>query len=222
MKLKQFAFLIAAFLPATAIGASERLSIDVVVANPDGSVSVDRTSSWPDFNGGIVDVTQRLKQDDFGRLSYRYEDQSRATQLYHQAYCESVEMTPSSGTMTLSGPSTGWSCYSDDPAPPADPVNSIDWATATAPSGRVPVGQSIFPIGSGSWESSIGGMRRSTLSVDNGRCIAQEIDHYAGPFRGRTQFGVNCYFSQSKFANTMMETCIPKQCATNRGTIFAQ
>lgn len=90
MKLKQFDFLIAAFLPATAIGASERLSIDVIVANPDGSVSVDRTSSWPDFNGGIVDVTQRLKQDDFGRLSYRYEDQSRATQLYHQAYCESV------------------------------------------------------------------------------------------------------------------------------------
>ena len=117
MKLKQFAFLIAAFLPATAIGASERLSIDVVVANPDGSVSVDRTSSWPDFNGGILDVTQRLKQDDFGRLSYRYEDQSRATQLYHQAYCESVEMTPSSGTMTLSGPSTDWCSYSDDPAP---------------------------------------------------------------------------------------------------------
>lgn len=222
MQLKQFALFVAVFLPGIAVGTPRPLSIDTLISNADGSISADRTSRWTDFDGGFVDVTQRLKQDDFGRLSYRYVDQSKTTQLYHQAYCESLDMKPSTAVMTLSGPSTGWSCYSSDPVMPAASPKSVDWATALAPSGQAPVGQNIFPVGSGSWESSTGGMRRSTLSIDNGRCTAHETDHYSGPFRGRTQFGVNCHFQQSKFADTMMENCIPKQCASNRGTIFAQ
>lgn len=90
--------------------AESPLSIDQTVAEANGRTHVIRRSDWSDFNGGTVQVEQLLRPDGDGRLIYRYAEQTEATRLYHQAFCDALDMAPSPGEGILDGPATGWAC----------------------------------------------------------------------------------------------------------------
>ena len=213
---------IATALPAF---AETPLSVDRTELSPKGELIIVRRTTWPDFDGAQIQVDQRLKPDDFGRLIYRYKDQTEVTKLYHQAFCASMDMEPSQGEGMVEGPATGWACTREAiPRYPASQGNpkSIDWVTATAPSGRVPVGISYYSTGQMNAESSVAGARTARIGVDNGRCYFSDTRHYSSPFYLSEGIGVICTVNESRFVSTSLDVCIPKQCASNRGTQFAE
>ena len=125
-----------------ASAAESPLSVDRIVTEANGRPHVIRRSEWSDFNGGAVQVEQRLRPDGSGRLIYRYAEQTEATKIYHQAFCEALDMEPSPGEGIIDGPATGWACSSvplDDQEAAARPPQRADWVTTAGPSGRVPV-----------------------------------------------------------------------------------
>lgn len=217
--------LCAAMITAVPAYADTPLSTDSTRHSSQGDLIIVRRTVWPDFDGGTIPVEQYLKPEGSGRLLYRYQDQPEATKLYHQAFCASMDMEPSQGEGRIGGPATGWACTREtgthgrrsDLGP-----KSIDWATATAPSGQVPVGVSYYPTGQMAAESSVAGVRTAKIGVDNGRCDFSDTRHYASPFSLREAVGVICTVSESRFVNTSLDVCIPKQCASNRGTQFVR
>lgn len=150
MKRVAVAFLVSLAMAAQASAAGPSSSTDQFVTDANGDTDVIRRSQWSDFNGASVAVDQLLKSDGFGRLIYRYDEQTEATKLYHQAICESVRMTPSSGDGIAGGSASGWACEGESAegelghqrAP-----RSVDWVTTTAPSGQVPVGVTYHSTG---------------------------------------------------------------------------
>lgn len=74
------------------------------------ATTVLKTIEWPDFNGGTVEIEQRLVPSADGGLIYAYELQSNVTKLYHLALCEISGMQPSSGQSTTYGDGAGWTC----------------------------------------------------------------------------------------------------------------
>ncbi|WP_368865519.1 hypothetical protein [Stenotrophomonas maltophilia] len=205
--------------------AETPLSVDRTELDSKGEIIIVRRTTWPDFDGAHIQVDQHLKPDGFGRLIYRYSDQSEATKLYHQAFCASMDMEPSQGEGTIEGPAAGWVCTRENaPGSSASKLNwkSIDWVTATAPNGRVPVGISYYSTGQMNAESSVAGARTATLGVDNGRCHLSDTRHFSSPSSLSEGIGVICTVNESRFVSTSLDVCIPKQCASNRGTQFAQ
>lgn len=219
------AFLLSLAMAAQASAAGSSSSTDQFVTDANGDTDVIRRSQWSDFNGASVAVDQLLKSDGFGRLIYRYDEQTEATKLYHQAICESVGMTPSSGEGIAGGSASGWACEGESAegelghqiAP-----KSVDWVTTTAPSGQVPVGISYHSTGQMRMQSSVGGQRRATVGVDNGRCTYTDVKHFSGAFTNSGQVFVACIVHQSRFVNTSMDVCIPRRCGSHRGTQFAR
>lgn len=63
----------------------------------DGKKWIVRTIPTSDFQGGTVMVEQRLFRDGKGGLVYRFDDQSQATKIYHQALCEAKDSVPQEG-----------------------------------------------------------------------------------------------------------------------------
>lgn len=205
--------------------AETPLSVDRTELSAKGEIIIVRRTTWPDFDGGQIQVDQHLKPDGFGRLIYRYSDQSEATKLYHQAFCASMDMKPSQGEGTIEGPAAGWACTRENT--PGNPTSkwsskSIDWVTATAPNGRVPVGVSYYSTGQMNAESSVAGARTAKIGIDNGRCYFSDTRHYSSPFYLSEGIGVVCTIMESRFVSTSLDVCIPRQCASNRGTQFAQ
>lgn len=201
------------------------LSTDRLEQQGNGTSHVIRSTEWSDFNGGMVRVEQRLVPDGSGLLIYRYDEQTKATKLYHQAFCESMDMVPSSGEGIVDGPGAGWACTrirTDDPDTANPPPKSADWVTATAPSGRVPVGVSYHSSGQMRLESSMGGARIATIGVDNGRCTFSATKHYTGAFREDNAISVICIVHEPRFVSTSMDVCIPRLCGNDRGTQFAE
>lgn len=224
MKLKLLALHTTLLLAAPAFSET-LLSKDTIELDAKGDRTIIRRSTWPDFDGGSVQVDQRLIPDSQGRLIYRYEQQHDATKLYHQAFCANMDMEPSKGEGIVQGPATGWACTHEvlegRTQPQSDP-KSTNWVTATAPAGRVPVGVSYFSSGQMAASSSVAGARSATVGVDNGRCSFTDTRHYASPFTVSEGIGVSCIMHESRFLNTSLDVCIPKQCTSNRGTQFAQ
>lgn len=214
----------ASMVGAGTTGAADSpLSTDRMVRAVDGSTHIVRASDWTDFNGRTVSVEQRLTLDQSGHLIYRYDAQTTATQLYHQAFCESMNMTPSRGDGIVRGPATGWACTgTDDPEEPPAGARSADWVIAAAPTGRVPVGTTYTSTSLMRMESSVGGQRSGVIGVDNGRCSYTDITHYGGPFRDSTGLAVACVVHEPRSVSTSMDVCIPKQCHNDRGTQFAE
>ncbi|WMJ67646.1 hypothetical protein [Stenotrophomonas sp. 24(2023)] len=205
--------------------ADSDLSTDRTERSPQGDLIIVRRTAWPDFDGGTVQVEQHLKPDGSGRLIYRYKDQPEATKLYHQAFCASMDMQPSQGEGRIEGPAAGWACTSEmdiDGRSSHVGPKSIDWVTATAPSGQVPVGVSYYSTGQMAAESSVAGTRTARIGVDNGRCDFSDTRHYTSSFSLREAVGVTCIVHESRFVSTSLDVCIPKQCASNRGTQFAR
>lgn len=225
MRMKSIAVVIGILASAQLCAEERPLSVDQVVAESDGIGHIIRRTEWTDFNGGMVEVDQLLKSDGFGRHVYRYDEQTEATKLYHQAFCDAMGMSPSPGEGIVVGSAAGWACSSSD-ADALDEGQSqpkvADWATAIAPSGRVPVGATFTSNGQIRVESSVGGERRATVGVDNGRCSYASVTHYANAFRENTAISVACIVHASRFVNTSMDVCIPRVCGSDRGTHFAQ
>ncbi len=224
MKLQLLA-LSASFFLAVPAFSQTLLSTDRLELGANGDRTIIRRSTWPDFDGGSVQVDQRLNPDSLGHLVYRYEQQNDATKLYHQAFCADMDMEPSKGEGIIRGPATGWACthevHEGGAQSQSDP-KSTDWVSATAPAGRVPVGVSYFSSGRMSAASSVAGARSATVGVDNGRCSFTDTRHYGAPFSLSEGIGVSCIMKESRFLNTSLDVCIPKQCTSNRGTQFAQ
>lgn len=98
---------------AAAAAADNPLSVDRFVTHANGDLHVIRTSEWDDLNGDIVQVEQRLSPDGFGRLIYRYDEQSEATKRFHRNFCAAMDMVPSAGDGIPGGASVGWVCSSE-------------------------------------------------------------------------------------------------------------
>ena len=47
----------------------------------------DQVPEWPDFQGGLVCLKQRLVMNEDGNPTYQDSRQNKATQLYHEAFC---------------------------------------------------------------------------------------------------------------------------------------
>lgn len=215
--------------------AAEEVPFDpdrLVVIGPDrtvvddrGYISVFRRSEWSDFNGGRVTVDQLLRPDNQGRFVYRYEEQPRATRIYHEMYCASSGLITADDDVAFIGQTTGWMCTADPKksgAVPEPDLKSVDWVTATAPSGRVPVGSTYTAVGYWRLQSSMAGARRIKFSVDNNRCGADITKHFSGAFSESTQIDVSCIIDRPRFVDTSIEVCIPKRCGSHRGTQVAQ
>jgi len=224
MKLQLLALSATFFLAVPAFSQTP-LSTDRVELGANGDRTIIRSSTWPDFDGGSVQVDQRLNPDSLGRLVYRYEQQNEATKLYHQAFCANMDMEPSKGEGVIRGPATGWACtheVQEGRTQPQSDLKNTDWVSATAPAGRVPVGASYFSSGRMAATSSVAGARSATVGVDNGRCSFTDTRHYGAPFSLSEGIGVSCIVHESRFLNTSLDVCIPKQCTSNRGTQFAE
>lgn len=219
------AFLLPLAMAAQVSATESADSTDQFVTDANGDTHVIRRSQWSDFNGASVVVDQLLKSDGFGRLIYRYDEQTEATKLYHQAICESVGMTPSSGEGIAGGSASGWACEGESAEAELGhqmAPRSVDWVSTTAPSGQVPVGVTYHSTGQMRMQSSIGGPRRATVGVDNGRCTYTDVKHFSGAFTDSGQIIVACIVHQSRFVNTSMDVCTPRRCGSHRGTQFAR
>lgn len=225
MKLKALAYACLVALQGHVSAEEHPLSGDRIEQDPGGISYVVRSTEWSDFDGGTVRVEQRLSADGSGRLIYRYDEQTEATKLYHQAFCDSMDMVPSLGEGSVDGQGAGWGCSSaatDALGTFGHPPGSADWVTATAPDGRVPVGVSYHSSGQMRMESSVGGRRQATIGVDNGRCSFTDIKHYGAPFRESSAIAVTCIVNEPRFVSTSMDVCLPTLCGSDRGTQFAE
>lgn len=104
--------------------AEAPLSVDRTELSPKDEIIIRRTV-LPDFDGGHVPVDQHLKSDGSGRLIYRYDDQSEATKLYHQAFCASMDMEPSQEEGTIEGQAAGWVCTRET-TPPGNSTSELN------------------------------------------------------------------------------------------------
>ncbi|WP_457322168.1 hypothetical protein, partial [Stenotrophomonas sp. P5_B8] len=80
--MKEFAFALIVAFPVSATPPSALQ--DRVEVNTSGERTLIRASEWPDFQGGLVAVEQRLVMNEDGNPTYQYSRQSKATQLYQQ------------------------------------------------------------------------------------------------------------------------------------------
>ncbi|MFS5596693.1 hypothetical protein V2V61_11090, partial [Streptococcus agalactiae] len=97
-------------LTATASPVPESFR-DRPLPSSDGKTWIVRSALLTDFNGGQVLVESRLFEDGKGGLVYRFDAQTEATRIYHQAACETTDATARHGDTTLYGETAAaWSC----------------------------------------------------------------------------------------------------------------
>jgi|GEM_PF-2035616 len=180
-------------LASASAHASDRSYTDHELASRDGKKWITRTAALTDFDGGQVVVELRLFEDGKGGLVYRYDDQTEATKLYHQASCEETGAEVRRGDTVLGGESVAaWSCMgvADKQAESEKSTESTDapraayYVHALAPSGSAPLGVNFHSVGIARYQSSIAGESNGNVSIDNGRCTASAVDHHTGPFVG--------------------------------------
>ncbi|HEL4266524.1 TPA: hypothetical protein UM524_001276 [Stenotrophomonas maltophilia] len=220
--------LVVAAIP-TLVMASQPTYQDRQMASSDGKQWVERTVRLSDFNGGEVTVQVRLFKDGKGGYVYRYNDQTEATKLYHQAACEVTNSKARHGETVISGESAvvGWSCEGEsDPAAELKPAASDMvqpkagyYVFALAPSGSAPIGVNFNSVGTARFQSSLAGKSTGALSLDNGRCTTSASDEYTGPFTGTYTLQVVCIGVRRGVIPTAMSACIPRVCSTNNGAV---
>lgn len=220
--------LVMAAMPTLAL-ANQSSYHDRQVASSDGRQWVERTVRLSDFSDGEVAVQVRLFKDGKGGFVYRYNDQTEATKLYHQAACEVTNSTARRGETVISGESAvvGWSCEGvSDPAEDLNPATTDMahpragyYVFALAPSGSAPIGVNFNSVGTARFQSSLAGKATGALSLDNGRCTASASDEYTGPFTGAYTLQVVCIGVRRGAIPTATSACIPRICSTNHGSI---
>lgn len=229
--MRTFIILLMTAIPLLASAENESTSQDRVVFEH-GRRVILRTSAWPDFDGGLIRVEQKLSINADGNPTYHYNAQDPETQRYHRLYCDHAGQgfrPMSDGESIFYGGSTGWACSGDLNASPRDtpaqvnPLSAMfpaaaDYVYATAPSGSASVGANFYSQGYARYESSLAGAINTVVHVDSGRCRHSASTYHSGPFSGNITLGVNCIVQQPRFVSTGLETCIPKLCGSASGT----
>lgn len=153
-------------LASASAHASDRSYTDHELASRDGKKWITRTAALTDFDGGQVVVELRLFEDGKGGLVYRYDDQTEATKLYHQASCEETGAEVRRGDTILGGESVAaWSCTgvadkqaeSEKSTERTDAPRAAYYVHALAPSGSAPLGVNFHSVGIARYQSSIAG-----------------------------------------------------------------
>jgi len=110
-RIRKVVWMVALAFVSVSAHAGERSHADRQLASLDGRKWIVRTASLTDFDGGRVVVELRLFEDGKGGLVYRYDDQSEATRLYHQAACEETGAEVRRGDTVIRGEAVAaWSC----------------------------------------------------------------------------------------------------------------
>lgn len=180
-----------------------------------------RSAEWPDFIGGTISVEQSLTRNSKGQYVYRYDDQTEATKQYHEASCADLGMNPAKGESITVGPgSAAWHCSSIDPNSASD-AKSTDYVIAYAPNGQVSAGQNFVSYGTVRFNSSVSGNIQGSAQIDNGRCQTFYSEYYPPNTVGNHTARVLCFAHSPQTMNTVMEGCVPRACASDRGSIRA-
>jgi len=205
---------------------------DRIEVNTSGESTMVRTTQWPDFEGGFVAVEQRLLMNEDGNPTYQYSRQSKATQLYHEAFCLEKNARPAGGEAELKGSIAAWICELSDedkaldaevaapqyPGPLMD--RSTDYVFANAPNGSARVGVNFHSTGTIRYSSSSSGSMRGSVSVDSGRCKTNFSQFYAQPFSGSHVATAICIVHQPRRISTNMEGCVPRLCGFDNGSVI--
>ncbi|MCW6029741.1 hypothetical protein K4043_17125 [Stenotrophomonas sp. SRS1] len=190
-----------------------------------------RTTEWPDFEGGFVAVEQRLLMNEDGNPTYQYSRQSKATQLYHEAFCLEKNARPAGGEAVLKGSLAAWICELGDEDKALDPEvathqypgalmdRSTDYVFANAPNGSARVGVNFHSTGTIRYSSSSSGSMRGSVSVDSGRCTTNFSQFYARPFSGSHVATAICIVHEPRRISTKMEGCVPRLCGSDNGSV---
>lgn len=180
-----------------------------------------RSAEWPDFIGGTISVEQSLTRNSKGQYVYRYDDQTEATKQYHEASCADLGMNPAKGESITVGPgSAAWHCSSIDSNSASD-AKSTDYVIAYAPNGQVSAGQNFVSYGTVRFNSSVSGNIQGSAQIDNGRCRTFYSEYYPPNTVGNHTARVLCFAHSPQTMNTLMEGCVPRACASDRGSIRA-
>lgn len=211
MKMKMLAIaMVATFSThaATWDAAADRFERDLY-----GNEVLVRTSVLDDFQGGFVDVEQRLDRIGDANYRYRYTEQSEDTKAYHWAYCNALGMEPDQdGETTFEGASSAWVCGQ------TAGERTLDSVIATAPSGSVPSGINFSAHGQVKFRSSQAGAAKAFLVVDN-RCRVDWVHHFGGAFNVQRFIGVACLAHGPGFLSSRLDACVPRVCGYDTGTI---
>lgn len=230
MKILALALVIA----SPAHSSPQILTSDRIELSANGEQTIVRAAEWPDFAGGLIAVEQRLSVDNDGNPTYQYARQSRATQIYHEAFCLEKNARPAEGEAVLKGSIAAWVCELSDadealnpkPASPLQPPEttthlnrSSNYVVATAPSGSASAGVNFHATGTIRYSSSSSGSMRGSVSVDGGRCATDYSQHYSNPFSGSHIATAICMVHEPRRVPTKMDGCVPKLCGSANGSV---
>ncbi|MBH1635495.1 hypothetical protein I5U65_10145 [Stenotrophomonas maltophilia] len=210
------------FIVSTSVHARGGISADGQTADEAKTPSrIVRTAEWPDFMGGAIIVEQSLIRNSKGQYVYRYDDQSAATKQYHEASCADIGMNPAKGESITVGPgSAAWHCSSIESNSVID-EKSTDYVIAYAPNGQVSTGQNFVSYGTVRFNSSVSGNIQGSAQIDNGRCQTFYSEYYPPNTVGNHTARILCFAHAPQTMNTLMEGCVPRACASDRGSIRA-
>lgn len=227
--MKKFAFALIVAFPVSATPPSALQ--DRVEMNTSGERTLIRASEWPDFQGGLVAVEQRLVMNEDGNPTYQYSRQSKATQLYHEAFCLEKNARPAGGEAVLEGSIAAWICELRDgdevlapqAASPQHPQSSTgrssDYVFANAPNGSASAGVNFHSTGTIRYSSSSSGSMRGSVSADSGRCATYFSQHYNDSFSGSHIATAICIVHEPRRISTKMEGCVPRLCGSDSGSV---
>lgn len=210
------------FIVSASVQAGDGTPADGQIADEAKTPSrIVRSAEWPDFIGGTISVEQSLNRNSKGQYVYRYDDQTEATKQYHEASCADIGMNPAKGESITVGPgSAAWHCSSIESNSASD-AKSTDYVIAYAPNGQVSAGQNFISYGTVRFNSSVSGNIQGSAQIDNGRCHTFYNEYYPPNTVGSHTARVLCFAHAPQTMNTLMEGCVPRACASNRGSIRA-
>ena len=187
----------------------------------DGKKWIVRTIPTSDFQGVTVMVEQRLFRDGKGGLVYRFDDQSQATKIYHQALCEAKTLSPQEGQPQ--SPERQCGVGPAQTAKLMSPLRAmlqsrqeLGLSVRCRPRRVLSCSKNFTSTGAVAFKSVVAGDMKATLSIDDGRCTTSVTEPYSSPFEGTHTAQVACLISDARTVNTSMEGCIPQRCATGR------
>ena len=249
MKQIRRKLVIAAILAATAHSAAA-MAGNGQDAAAEGSQQVVQKVESRTPDGEQVLITQRLTPTPDGKMRYRYAEQSKETQLYHQLHCLEIGGTPAQGdTLVGSGSTGGFACemktgapakagvtidgifYENSSSDSSEPsarlppllANDLepDYVTSAAPRGIVPVGENVLLSGSVRYVTSNGGTGKAKLSVDGERCHVEQSTPTTPYSVTDVQMQVNCIFYEQRAVPSASQGCINVTCANDTGSLDA-
>jgi len=240
-------FLLCVALSTSAIAHAQVISQrSIEVAGNTGFI--ERQVKVPDFTGKEVVVTQILKPNADGSLTYIHRLQPRETQEFDRSFCTLQGATLKSEGETILGSETlaGVFCESHGDkspkagirangvwlqpiAPQEDGAESSNLGTdlagqlvvlqAYAPKNfAVPVKQNYLYHGRAQAITNTAGMAVSQLQIGDG-CRIGKQDWIGANTSANLDAEILCYANRGPAINTAMTTCLLGRCATDTGVV---